>query len=152
MRSRFRLGTVLFAIVSMIGCSAPGPTGVKRDKLYKVTGTLKIDGEPQTQVDLKLVRIGAEDPNAGTSKYLTTSARTDEKGNFSFGTYEHGVGDGAPPGEYVVLIQWGQMSLMTGQYSGDKLKGRYTNPEKSEIKLKVVDKPVDMGVVEVTTK
>jgi len=46
------------------------------------------------------------------------------------------------------------MNMLSRSYGGpDKLNKRYTNPEKSEIKFTVEPgKPVDLGVIELTTK
>ena len=143
---------VSLAVVSS-GCQR-GPKGVVRDKVSKVTGTLLIDGEAQESVAIRLIRIGEENPNAGTSKALTSSALTDKDGNFSIGTYENGPdADGAPVGEYALVFQWGQINLMGGgNYGGDKFKGKYADPAKSEFKVTVGDKPVDLGTIELSTK
>lgn len=137
--------------ILVAGCGGRGNTFV-RDPVSKVTGTLLIDDKPEPMVAVRLVRVDGPDENAGTSKLLTPSALTDEKGHFSIGTYDKGPGaDGAPDGEYVMVIQWGEFNLMGGMYSGDKLEGKYMDPKKSEIKVSVNGAPVDLGVINVTT-
>ncbi len=45
------------------------------------------------------------------------------------------------------------MDVISRSYGGpDKLKKRYSKPEKSEITFVEPGKPVDLGVIELTTK
>lgn len=154
MRSRFCVfGFMVSLAVVSAGCQQ-GPKGVARDKVSKVTGKLRIDGEAHESVAIRLIRIGEANPAAGTSKALTSSALTDKDGKFSIGTYENGPNaDGAPVGEYALVFQWGQINLMGGgNYGGDKFNGKYADPAKSEFKVTVADKPVDLGTIELSTK
>ncbi|HEY0985291.1 hypothetical protein [Schlesneria sp. T3-172] len=150
---RFLLMMVTLGIfLGFIGCER-GPKGVVRDKVSKVTGTLLIDGEPESMVAVRLIRVNGPDPEAGTSQVIVPSAYTDDEGKFTIGTYEGGPNaDGAPKGDYAVVFQWGQINLIGGNYAGDKFKGKYSDPEKSEIKLTVADAPVDLGEIQLSTK
>jgi hypothetical protein len=49
---------------------------------------------------------------------------------------------------------WGELNLFSMQYGGpDKLKGRYNDPKKSQIRCKVEKgKPADLGRIELSTK
>lgn len=133
------------------GCSR-GPKGIARDPVTRVSGTILIDGKPEQMVAVQLARLGEPDSKAGTSKVLTPSAFTNAEGKFSIGTYEGGSnGDGAPKGEYALTIQWGELNLIGGLYSGDKFKGKYADPAKSEFKVTVAEKPVDLGELELKT-
>jgi hypothetical protein len=141
----------LLAFSSSIGCTKKDE--FVRDPVNKVTGTLLIDGNPEPMVAVRLVRIEGADEGAGTSKALGPSAFTDGEGNFSIGTYDKGPdADGAPDGEYAMTFQWGQMNLMGGLYTGDKLNGKYADSKKSEYKVTVAGEPVDLGVIELSTK
>lgn len=135
-----------------VGCKK-GPPPLVRDPVVKVTGTLLIDGNPEPQVAIRLVPVDGPNEELGTSRDLTPSAFTEADGKFSIGTYDKGPGaDGAPSGEYVAIVQWGAINLMGGMYAGDKFNGKYMDPKKSEIKVSVQDKPVDLGTIELTTK
>jgi hypothetical protein len=79
-----------------------------------------------------------------------TSARTDQDGKFSVSTYE--AGDGAPEGQYAVTFVWNQLDRMSMSYQGDKLNGKYADPDSSEFKVTVkAGQPADMGRIELTT-
>jgi hypothetical protein len=143
---------ILSLVIAVAGCGRPKNTFV-RDPVYKVTGTLLIDGKPEPFVAVRLHRVDGPDESAGTSKMLTPSGFTDAEGRFAIGTYERGPeADGAPDGEYVMLVQWGQINLMGGEYAGDKLNGKYMDPKTSELKVTVAGGPVDLGTIELTTE
>jgi hypothetical protein len=82
---------------------------------------------------------------------MEPSALTDTEGTFSLSTYE--TGDGVPAGEYKLTFVWGQISLLNGQYSGDKFNGKYADAAKSEISLTIAsgDETHDLGVIELTS-
>ncbi|HAH47385.1 hypothetical protein [Gimesia sp.] len=116
---------------------------------FPVTGKITVDGqEPGSPIKItchKLDEIDTEHPTISGSQ-------TANDGTFEISTYTSG--DGMPEGEYALTFLWGKMNMMSRSYGGpDKLKKRYTNPEKSEIKFTVEPgKPVDLGVIELTTK
>lgn len=142
----------MFLLALNGGCSK-GPPPLVRDPVKKVTGTILIDGKPEMGVAIRLVPANGPNASLGTAKELTPSAMTDADGKFSIGTYDKGPGaDGAPQGSYVMTVQWGAFNLMGGQYSGDKFKGKYMDPAKSEIKVTVADAPVDLGEIQLSTK
>lgn len=140
------LSLVLAALAA--GCGGPKNTFV-RDKMTKVTGVLLVDGKPEPMVGVRMIRVGGPDESAGTSKMLTASGITDDEGKFVIGTYDKGPGgDGAADGEYTLTFQWGQINLLGGRYEGDKFKGKYADPAKSEYKVEVSGEPVDLGVID----
>ena len=143
---------LVLLLLGPLGCER-GPKGIERDKVTKVTGTLLIDGEPEAMVAVRLIRVNEPEADSQTSQALTPSGFTDDEGKFSIGTYEWGPhADGAPTGEYVLTIEWGQVSLMGENYVSDRFKGKYSDPKKSEISLSVEDTPVDLGEIELSTK
>lgn len=148
MSYRSSLCYLTLAALIVAGCSGSGPAPMQREKTYKVTGKLLIDGKAEPQVKINMVRVGQADPGASTSKGLTPDAMTDSQGNFSIGTYDAGAaGDGATNGDYVLTFQWGMINLIGGNYSGDKFNGKYADPKASEFKVKVDGKPVDLGTI-----
>ena len=135
----------LGVVVGCGGYEAPQPQ--ERVETYPVTGIVKVDGQPVEKIAVRLHPVGGQQGKA----LPTASGFTDKDGKFSIGTYESG--GGAPAGEYVLTFQWGQLNLMTNQYGGDKFKGKYLDPKKSQFKVKVEPgKPTDVGVIELSTK
>ncbi len=132
------------AALPIIGCrSNTGPQGGTRVSTIQVTGTVHVDG-----VNAAFLRVTAK-PVGGTGAVpLDPSAMTEADGKFTLSTYESG--DGIPAGEYKLIFEWGELNLLNGQYSGDKLNGKYADPEKSEVVVKVAagDKPKDLGTIE----
>jgi hypothetical protein len=87
------------------------------------------------------------------SQHPTVSqTATDADGNFAISTYA--AGDGVPAGEYVLVFSWKEFNIMARAYSGpDKLKGRYSDPKTSQIKVSVKEgEPLDLGIIPLTTK
>jgi hypothetical protein len=73
-------------------------------------------------------------------------------GAFTVGTYESS--DGAPAGEYVVLVQWPtapvdlEISESTAEGIDDRLQGRYLDPRKSPLTVVINEEPNDLGRLE----
>lgn len=129
--------------VVAVGCGKKGPP---RKETFPVKGTLLIDGKPVGNVAVRCVSVQKLDATTPPSSTFTR-----EDGTFEIATYEKA--DGVPEGEYVLTFQWGEMNLITRTLSGDKLRGRYSDPKKSPFRFKVEKgKPVDLGQIELTTK
>ncbi len=134
------LGLALFG-----GCKKEPPGG-PRVVTIPVTGILTVDGKPQAQIAVR-----AEPVSGSTPTNNTPSSFSDDEGKFALTTYESG--DGVPAGEYKLTFKWGQINLFSGRYEGDKFKGKYADPEKSEISIHVTEssEPVDLGTIDLTT-
>ncbi len=131
-----------------LACLACQEQGQPRKETFPVTGQVYVDGEP-----VKLLAVTCHDMSGIDAELPTTSsAFTGENGTFSISTYESG--DGVPEGEYVLTFMWGQREGFSGRYGGpDKLKDRYTDPKKSDVRFTVEPgKPTDLGRIELTTK
>ncbi len=141
----FSLVMVLVFCVSIFGCGKKGPP---MKKTYKVTGKVLVDGkEPGSSIQLECHSTGEIDHKMHTF----SQSNTKDDGTFEIATYT--AGDGVPAGEYKLTFAWQEFNLMSRSFGGpDKLKKRYSNPEKAEIKFSVVDKPVDLGEIKLTTK
>lgn len=89
--------------------------------------------------------LDTEHPTAST-------AVSDQDGRFSFSTYE--TSDGLPPGEYRLTVSWLEFNVISSSFGGpDKLNGRYSDAETSELKVSVASgAPVDMGTLDLSTK
>jgi hypothetical protein len=137
------LSSLLIVSLCCAGCGDEGPA---RKPTFPVTGEIFVDGQPAENVAVTLHNVNGYDKDLPTE----SATMTKEQGKFALSTYEEG--DGAPAGEYTVTFSWGELNLMSMQYQGDKLKGKYSDPQKAEHKVTVSDQPVDMGRIELTTK
>jgi hypothetical protein len=70
-------------------------------------------------------------------------AEVDKDGNFVVGTYD--AADGAPAGEYQLMMTWPGGVLPDGREEpDDKFGGRYANPKTSKLTAKVVEGPNEL--------
>ncbi len=131
---------------AIIGCNGEEPF---RKTTSPVKGTVTVDGAaPGSEVQLECHSVAGMD-----SQHPTVSqTATDADGNFAISTYA--AGDGVPAGEYVLVFSWKEFNIMARAYSGpDKLKGRYSDPKTSQIKVSVKEgEPLDLGIIPLTTK
>jgi hypothetical protein len=69
-------------------------------------------------------------------------------GTFEIGTYEEK--DGAPPGDYVVLMMWPQETA-EGEESAtvDRLGGRYSDPANALTRAKVNEGPTELPPIRI---
>ena len=137
---------LMFAAVCIVGCGGDEPF---RKTTSPVKGKITVDGAaPGTEVQLACHPVTGMDSAHPTS----SQTATDADGNFSIATYA--AGDGVPAGDYLLTFSWQEFNLFSREYSGpDKLNGRYSDPVTSQIKLTVKDgEPLDLGVIELTTK
>lgn len=142
---RWMLVLVIGAAFCGIGCGKSGPP---RKQVFKVTGKLVVDNEPP----MSPIQIECHSLSPLDTKMPTVSlCDADPDGTFQISTYD--AGDGVPPGEYVLTFSWRQFNVMSRNYAGpDRLKGKYSKKDGSQFKVTVVDKPVDLGEIALTTK
>ena len=106
-----------------------------------------VDGAAAEGVMVKFHPVAGMD----TEQPTETTALTDKEGKFVASTYE--MGDGVPAGQYQVTFEWPKLDKISMSFSGDKLKGRYSKPAKSDYEIDVVSgQPIDMGTVELKGK
>jgi len=94
---------------------------------YPVTGTVLVDGQP---ADGALV-VFVPEKSSEEAKQKRPTGFADASGSFQLTTIDKN--DGAPAGEYKVLIMWPQKTQASSDESGqrrgklgpDRLKGRY---------------------------
>lgn len=139
------LGFVALGIFASYGCEPPGP---KLKPTFPLIGEVYVDGSPAENLAVYCNDVSAADKTADTP----SAAFTDANGKFSISTYKQA--DGIPEGEYVLTFMWGQLNVFNASYGGpDKLNERYTDPMRSEFKVKVEKgKPIDMGRIQLTTQ
>jgi len=123
-------GAGLLGIVLLAGMSVS--CGQKtRLAAYPAKGKVLIDDKPAKDVFVYFIPTGT---SAGGA--YSPSGQTDEEGRFVLSTYE--PGDGAPVGEYTVTVEWPEkLNIISGQWEGDRLKGRYSDPQKSTLKRRI---------------
>ena len=137
---------LLLFFCAIVGCGGEEPF---RKTTSPVKGKVTVDGAaPGSEVQLECHSVAGMD-----SQHPTVSqTATDTDGNFAISTYA--AGDGVPAGEYVLVFSWKDFNIMARAYSGpDKLKGRYSDPKTSPIKVSVKEgEPLDLGIIPLTTK
>jgi prepilin-type N-terminal cleavage/methylation domain-containing protein/prepilin-type processing-associated H-X9-DG protein len=96
---------------------------------YPTTGQILVNGQPA-----KGARVVFHHVDDWGAKSIVPQTWTGDDGRFVLSTYE--VGDGAPAGEYRVVVQW--PAYRHGKDVGpDRLEGKFANPETSGLTAKV---------------
>ena len=121
--------------------------GDGRVKVFPVSGVVYVDGQPAA--DMFVYAQPLEGQNTGVP---TPYAQANEKGEFSFSSYESG--DGLALGKYKLTFKWKERSGMFKQdFEGpDRLKGKYADPEKSDKTFTVEKKINDIGRFDLSVK
>ncbi len=133
------------ALALCVVCTSCEPEN-NRKETFPVTGTITIDGKPGVRLQVKCHSTAGFD----TANPTVSAAFTEADGKFAISTYEKG--DGIPAGEYTLTVEWGTFNAISMSYSGDKLYGKYADPETSEIKFTVEPGvPTDPLTIELTT-
>ncbi len=84
-------------LLLLTGCG-----GGDHPDLYTVSGTVTYNGQPVEGASVQFVKVGSS---------RSSRATTDAEGHYKLGTYEDG--DGAPAGEYVVIVTKREKSTET---------------------------------------
>ncbi len=138
-----------WVVILVIGfiCGACTNKAQDRKATYPVTGTIQVDGKA---VD-KLAVTCHDTKGIDKADPTVSAAFTDAEGNFKISTFK--AGDGVPVGDYVLTFAWGEMNLLTMQYSGDKFNGKYADSKTSTHKFTVKEGvPTELGTIDLTTK
>ena len=135
---------VLLAI-AITGC---GGKRSNEKQVFKIKGTVKVDGQPVGEIQVALHDTAGLDNKQPTYP----QGFTDAEGNIRISTYTEG--DGAPAGEYKVTFVWKQYNVMSRSFDGpDKLHNKYADPKTTPFTLSLGEgKPNDLGTVELTAK
>ncbi len=138
----------LLVAVCITALASCGKKDTNRKETIPVTGEVYVDGKPAAMLQITCYPVTGMDKEQPT----ITQAVTDKDGKFKLSTYEEG--DGAPVGEYKLTFVWQKFDAFAARYSGpDKLGGRYSDPNSSQVTLKVEKgKPIDMGRIELSSK
>jgi hypothetical protein len=123
-----------------LACSSCGNS----PKLYPVTGKVRVKGAPALGATVFLQRQGVDPLNEQTIMGVVR-----EDGSFSLvcGPY----GEGAPPGEYHVFIEWRHRAERAkGLTSTDRLKGHYADRKHPLLHAVVNSGPTDLPPFDLT--
>lgn len=102
------------AILTCVSCS-------QRDNIYPVSGVVTYNGSPASGAVIFFHRQGGDSTNEAPVMGVVQN-------DGSFEVMCGASGKGAPPGEYIVLIEWKKESGLRQRHSADVLKGRYADP------------------------
>jgi hypothetical protein len=128
---------LLSAALLVIGCSGGGPP---KKVCYPVKGELTVAGKPAEGATI-ILQPREANPTDWSAGFPRATVGGD--GKFQVSTY--GENDGAPAGEYVILVTWEAPNPTNEEASGpDRLGGRYIDPEKSKLTAKVEPRPTEL--------
>ena len=140
------LQILLVGILALPLGSCSGKPEFSKER-YPVRGEVYVDGEPAARLSVILNDVKGFDQQAPA----IPQAVTRQDGTFAISTFE--AEDGAPAGEYKATFVWGRAQGLGIDTSVDQLKGKYSDPKKSEFKVTVNEgEPIDMGRIELTSK
>lgn len=130
-----------FLLCSMVAVATLSGCGKAKMSVIPVKGELHLksrDGKLTPMSGARLVLNPTE--NEGKFPAFPT-AKVNEDGTFELGTYEQN--DGAPPGDYVVTLEWRKTKkpkydyLVKETQGEDILRGAYSNRQTSPLRVTV---------------
>jgi hypothetical protein len=121
-------------LIALPGCSSDG-----RKKVYPVRGQILVDGKPAFEATVMFQPVDNAAPDR-----VNPTGMTDADGRFAISSYVKG--DGAPPGDYIVLIEWRERSgVLKSNFDGpDRLKGKYYDEKKPPFRVTVEKQPLEL--------
>jgi hypothetical protein len=123
-----------------LACSSCGHS----PSLYPVTGKVTVNGTPAAGATVIFQRQGAELMNEQTIMGIIR-----EDGSFSLVSGRSG--EGAPPGEYDVFVQWRHRTERPkGPLGTDRLKGHYADRNHPRLHALVKAEPTDLPPFDLT--
>jgi hypothetical protein len=109
-----------------------------RIPVYPVKGVVYVDDKPA-----KEAMVSLHPREAGSHENYVPSGKTDENGQFSLSTFV--ADDGAPAGEFDVIITWPvRYNPISTLWEGDRLKGRYGDRKKPAFQVTIEPKPQEL--------
>jgi hypothetical protein len=110
---------LLLVMLSGVSCVPSGP------KLHPVSGTVHYEGRPAEGATVIL------DPLGGAAERAKPTGTVAADGSFTVSTHPHG--DGAPAGEYAVLVTWFPADARQTDNPKNKLPEKYADPVKTPL-------------------
>ena len=141
LRMSLALASLAFTALACSSCNR-GKT------LYPVRAQVFFEGQPATGALVVLHPVDDPSPAA-----VRPSGYVDADGRLklmSYYTATRTTGDGAPAGEYIVTIAWlpadvkEYLSKHPKAELPDKLQGRYSQPDSSTLRAKVLPRPTEL--------
>jgi hypothetical protein len=134
------------ALLVCIAVSACGESGPPRKAVFPVKGQVFFKSQPAAGAKIIFRPQTGDDPKDWPTGFPNAEVSTD--GTFEVGTYEEK--DGAPPGDYVVLLIWPEATNEDEEAATvDKLGGRYSDPANSQHRAKVNDAPTELPPIRI---
>lgn len=124
--SRNALFCASLCVLLLISCT-PAPPTQEKVPCHPASGSLSIGNKPAKGATI--IFVPKNEP--ADAKVPRPRANVEDDGSFKIATYD--VADGAPVGEYGMIIHW------PGNEKDDQLDGRYSTPQKSAITIKIAE-------------
>ena len=131
----------LLAVVVVYGGACTRSSGPPRKVCYPAKGELLVKDKP---AEGALVILQPRE-NANRDEWAMGFPRghVGADGKFEIGTYEDR--DGAPAGDYIVLVSWDAPNTQNEEASGpDRLGGRYSDPATSKLTARIEARPTEL--------
>ena len=130
------LGCALTGSLALLAasCGGGGPT------LYPVNGKVLYNGQPAEGATVVLHPADASAPKP--------SGTVDADGSFTLRTHPHG--EGAPAGDYAVVVTWYPPNSRGLENPKPKLPARYSDPTQSGLKATVKTGPTELEPFQLT--
>lgn len=148
---KWSLGLVL-AIALACSSSGCSPGGLPRKTCYPVSGQLFVADQPAVGALIYFQPQDGSDPEEWTSGFPRATVAAD--GAFQVSTY--GELDGAPAGEYVLLVEWRAAAARDEggdseeeSASSDRLGRRFMDPATSPLRVTVTAQPTTLTRIDV---
>ena len=144
--TRLSRGKALFVLAasSIAFASCGGDSGPPAKPTVPVTGKLFVKAQPANGAIIYFRPQDGSPPESWTNGYPRATVAAD--GSFAVSTYD--VADGAPPGEYQLVVTWPTTPPDPDgddeEAPPDRLGGRYMNAETSRLRAKVEDKATEL--------
>ena len=141
MRRRIRIIVRVHLALALLACVSCG--GGKT--YYPVRGRVLVNGKPAEGVTVTFSMVNDPDPEPARP-----TAGTGADGSFTLSTYltkERVLRPGAPAGTYVVTCFWlppEAANVGAGQAVPDKLRGKYTDPTTSNLRVEIPEHAVEL--------
>jgi hypothetical protein len=133
------LALLLSTALLAVGC------GESWLEVFPVSGSIKFNGQTPAGAQLVFHAVNPADPAAPAPK---ASVKPD--GSFVVTSYQSG--DGAPPGDYVVTVEWYQVDK-DGNVGPNVVPKEYSDPKASPIKVTVAaGAPTTLEPIAITAK
>ena len=115
----------------------------ERMEVFPVKGQVSFRGEPATGAFVVL------HPAAAWPDVPKPTGKVAQDGSFQLTTYEEG--DGAPPGEYAVTVEWRKLVNQAGDFSAgpNVIPPKYSQPQTSPLTVTINESPNDLPAIEI---